>query len=127
MEIKTGGDCFATANELALRLSSEGVNGVLVVHGLVMHPTGNFRHIHAWVQVKDMVFDYEHRVGFVTSRRRYYRLGKIEPMGTRAYSIGEVAMNMVLERHHGPWDMELIRKEEIPEEFEISCNRPRAE
>ena len=121
--IKTGGQCFETANNLAVTFLSRGMDPT-VVHALVTHPNEGFRHIHAWVEVEGLVFDYEVKEGFVISRDRYYRAGQIRGDEIAYYTLYEALENMFTHDHHGPWDRNLLLKESVPEEFEIDCNRP---
>ena len=120
--IKTGGQCFETANALALTFSARHMDP-MIVHALVTHPDKGFRHIHAWVEVGNLVFDYEYQVGFVLPRDIYYKAGEIKGGEIVYYTVYEATEQMLLLGHHGPWDEGLIFKESIPDEFATDCKR----
>lgn len=125
-DIRTDGECFETANNLAVTMMVRGIHDIHIVHGLVTHPAAGFRHIHAWVEVEGLIFDYSHQVGFVMPRDRYYAAGEITGAEIHYYTVQEALDEALKAAHHGPWDENLIFKESTPEELEIDCNRPSA-
>jgi len=96
------GNCFETANTLALTFMARGV------------------------EVGNLVFDYEYQHGFVASRNRYYAAGEVRGGEVKYYTVRDALDEMLKFEHHGPWDEDLIFKEFIPDDFATSCNRPTA-
>lgn len=94
---QTPGDCFRFATKNASK-------GSLVVHGSVLLPGTQKRILHAWIEKKGRVYDWQnkdtHPKGIPIER--FYMQTDAEPH--KKYTPEEALANAARTRNWGPWD-----------------------
>ncbi len=70
---------------------------------------------YAWNELKGCVYDITQHE-WPMSKELFYRKHTIAEKGTRVYTLGEAAVMAVGTSSYGPWDKELLDKEELSHE-----------
>lgn len=96
------GDCFAVAGRAML---DDNTDSMILVHGMV---TGQGklegkRFDHAWVEIGDVVLDNANGNNIAMRKEQYYKLGGIDINELQRYTKDEALVNMVKNKHWGPW------------------------
>lgn len=103
------GLCFPYAQKLAMDMLEDGVfteKDIFVCHGEVEEPLAlnPKRYIHAWVETKDRVYDWQMMTAKTGSiyKEAFYKLYK--PSNVSKYTVKQSIENCLKSNHHGPWD-----------------------
>lgn len=100
------GDCFVVAGRYVLYGDDPSAR---LCHGTVtgQGPVRDRRFVHAWVEVvrdgEVMVVDAANGKAIYLPRDVYYRLGRIEPETVVRYDREAALIEMLRQRHWGPW------------------------
>jgi len=111
--MRADGDCFVTAFHLFVL--DEGLvtfpDHARLVHGLVTHPQLGIKHLHAWVEVDGVVFDFSNGHRVIMDRAGYYSAGGIEEGDVVRYLRREAMGMVVATKTYGPWDEYLLDRD----------------
>lgn len=105
------GLCFPNA----VKYLVGGPNGTLLVHGLVVHPHYNYRHVHAWCELNGRVIDTSKLNKVEVPKLAYYALGGVTYV--KRYSLIDAYCVMDKSEHYGPWDELLDAYQELAQGF----------
>ena len=118
------GDCFEVAGRSMLELDSEMEKaGYKMVHALV-YGEGELegrRFGHAFNKLGDVIFDNSNDNKIMTRQGNYFKQGGIKPKEKGAYveyNKKEALIKLAKYKHWGPWDLNEMLEEELPDEKE---------
>ena len=111
------GDCFKVAGRAIIEDES-----LKLVHAFVygQGPMKGRRFEHAWNEKGNTVIDNSNGQKTVMNKKQYYKLAgvvKKAPRGVayRSYTSTEGLVNMLKNRHWGPWDLSTMLGEKVPD------------
>jgi len=112
------GDCFAVAGKTMIEMGEE--QGVKLVHAYV-YGQGELegrRFPHAWNEMGDVALDYSNGNKIVMRKEQYYPAGGVtnDAGAYVTYNSEDSMINMLKHGHWGPWDLNDVLDEEIPDE-----------
>jgi len=102
------GDCFPAAGRWLGDHDSHG--DCVMVHGVVagLGELDGVQFPHAWVECGGDVIDPSNGNTVSMSKKKYYKLGRIQEKYSKKYSLTETYKNMLKFKHWGPWDKTLL-------------------
>ena len=108
-----GGDCFIAALEELMDsnpFEKAHMNDMSMVHAVVtgQGPIEGIRHVHAWVEVGDVVIDKSNGNNIVMRKEVYYKAGQINPDNPaeyKKYNRDEMIEKVEKRGTYGPWEL----------------------
>ena len=97
------GDCYEANGRWMIGKD----NSYRLVHGVAILPSDGKPFGHCWIEKGSQVMDYSNGKDIKISKKKYYDLGKIpvNPYKLYKYTSEKMGLNIIKNKHWGPWDL----------------------